>query len=237
MKYYCCDQRRREVIKLSDTLINGLEYLEVDDSGVVGDPTRQLTLFVKFLRPMNYLELNENNFRITGGERIKTVEIEWIDSADNLPDDSELVDGLVPRNEFVVIRTKSYGDFSQYTLSLVSGPDSDTPPDGVDPRLSEIQFSFKVQCASDFDCATTIPCPIPPVDNPRLDYLAKDYASFRRLMLALDTGTAIVGPARGDIFTGSGDAAGALAGHVRNAATFHILIPRAAAERYLHAEG
>ena len=60
---------------------------------------------------------------------------------------------------------------------------------------------------------------------------------FRRLMLALDTGTAIVGPARGDIFTGSGDAAGALAGHVRNAATFHILIPRVAAERYLHAEG
>lgn len=60
---------------------------------------------------------------------------------------------------------------------------------------------------------------------------------FRRLMLALDTGTAIVGPARGDIFTGSGDAAGALAGHVRNAATFHILIPKAAAERYLHAEG
>ncbi|UDF31416.1 UNVERIFIED_ORG: murein transglycosylase A [Roseateles sp. XES5] len=60
---------------------------------------------------------------------------------------------------------------------------------------------------------------------------------FRRLMLALDTGTAIVGPARGDIFTGSGDAAGALAGHVRNAATFHILVPKAAAERYLHAEG
>lgn len=60
---------------------------------------------------------------------------------------------------------------------------------------------------------------------------------FRRLMLALDTGTAIVGPARGDIFTGSGDVAGALAGNVRNAATFHILIPKAAAERYLHAQG
>lgn len=64
-----------------------------------------------------------------------------------------------------------------------------------------------------------------------------DGKPFRRLMLALDTGTAIVGAARGDIFTGSGDAAGALAGHVRNAATFHILIPRAAAERYLHAQG
>jgi membrane-bound lytic murein transglycosylase A len=64
-----------------------------------------------------------------------------------------------------------------------------------------------------------------------------DGKPFRRLMLALDTGTAIVGPARSDIFTGSGDAAGALAGHVRNAATFHILVPKAAAERYLHAEG
>lgn len=60
---------------------------------------------------------------------------------------------------------------------------------------------------------------------------------FRRLMLALDTGTAIVGPARSDIFTGSGDAAGALAGSVRNAADFFLLIPKAAAARYLHAEG
>ena len=55
---------------------------------------------------------------------------------------------------------------------------------------------------------------------------------FARLMLALDTGTAIVGPARGDIFTGSGDAAGELAGAVRNAADFYILIPKRAAARY-----
>lgn len=56
---------------------------------------------------------------------------------------------------------------------------------------------------------------------------------FQRLMLALDTGSAIVGPARGDIFTGSGDEAGELAGTVRNAADFVILIPNAAAERFL----
>ncbi|KQO73907.1 murein transglycosylase A [Rhizobium sp. Leaf262] len=55
---------------------------------------------------------------------------------------------------------------------------------------------------------------------------------FGRLMLALDTGSAIVGPARGDIFTGSGDEAGELAGTVRNNADFYILIPRGAAERY-----
>ena len=55
---------------------------------------------------------------------------------------------------------------------------------------------------------------------------------FHRLMLALDTGTAIVGPARGDIFTGSGSEAGDLAGSVRNDANFFIFVPKAAAERY-----
>ncbi|MDL2406440.1 murein transglycosylase A [Rhizobium calliandrae] len=55
---------------------------------------------------------------------------------------------------------------------------------------------------------------------------------FGRLMLALDTGSAIVGPARGDIFTGSGYDAGELAGTVRNDADFYILVPRAAAQRF-----
>lgn len=55
---------------------------------------------------------------------------------------------------------------------------------------------------------------------------------FQRLMLALDTGSAIVGPARGDIFTGSGDEAGELAGTVRNDADFAILIPNTAAGRF-----
>ncbi|MBC2772403.1 murein transglycosylase A [Rhizobium sp. AQ_MP] len=56
---------------------------------------------------------------------------------------------------------------------------------------------------------------------------------FARTMLALDTGSAILGPARGDIFTGSGDEAGDLAGAVRNAADFYILIPKQAAERFV----
>lgn len=55
---------------------------------------------------------------------------------------------------------------------------------------------------------------------------------FARLMLALDTGSAIVGPARGDIFTGSGDQAGELAGTVRHDADFSILLPNAAAARF-----
>jgi membrane-bound lytic murein transglycosylase A len=59
-----------------------------------------------------------------------------------------------------------------------------------------------------------------------------DGKPFSRLMLALDTGSAIIGPARGDIFTGSGFSAGEMAGTVRNDADFYILIPKAVAGRY-----
>ena len=52
--------------------------------------------------------------------------------------------------------------------------------------------------------------------------------TFRRLMIAQDTGSAIVGPARGDLFAGSGDAAGEIAGVVRNAADFYALLPQGA---------
>jgi membrane-bound lytic murein transglycosylase A len=49
---------------------------------------------------------------------------------------------------------------------------------------------------------------------------------FRRLMIAQDTGSAIIGSARGDLFTGSGDAAGEIAGVIRNHADFYALVPR-----------
>ncbi|WP_127520652.1 murein transglycosylase A [Mesorhizobium sp. Z1-4] len=55
---------------------------------------------------------------------------------------------------------------------------------------------------------------------------------FRRLMIAQDTGSAIIGPARGDLFAGSGKAAGEIAGVIRNAADFHMLVPKTCAERF-----
>jgi membrane-bound lytic murein transglycosylase A len=48
---------------------------------------------------------------------------------------------------------------------------------------------------------------------------------FRRLMIAQDTGSAIIGPARADIFFGSGDAAGARAGDIRHAGEFVVFLP------------
>jgi membrane-bound lytic murein transglycosylase A len=55
-----------------------------------------------------------------------------------------------------------------------------------------------------------------------------DRTSFSRLMIAQDTGSAIVGPARGDIFFGSGEAAGAIAGAMSARGRFIVLEPTGA---------
>ena len=49
---------------------------------------------------------------------------------------------------------------------------------------------------------------------------------FSRLMIAQDTGSAITGPARGDLFIGSGQSAGETAGIIKHDADFFALLPR-----------
>jgi membrane-bound lytic murein transglycosylase A len=48
---------------------------------------------------------------------------------------------------------------------------------------------------------------------------------FRRLMIAQDTGSAIVGPARADLYLGAGAEAGRVSGRFRHNARFVILVP------------
>ena len=60
-----------------------------------------------------------------------------------------------------------------------------------------------------------------PIDTP------KPATAFRRLMIAQDTGSAIVGPARADLYFGAGDAAGRIAGRIRHPGRFVMLLPRA----------
>jgi membrane-bound lytic murein transglycosylase A len=49
---------------------------------------------------------------------------------------------------------------------------------------------------------------------------------FRRLMVAQDTGSAIVGPARADLYFGAGAEAGRVSGRLRHNVRFVILIPK-----------
>ena len=49
---------------------------------------------------------------------------------------------------------------------------------------------------------------------------------FRRIMIAQDTGSAIVGPARADLYFGFGEEARRVAGHIRQRGRFTMLLPR-----------
>ncbi|MEP3278645.1 MAG: MltA domain-containing protein [Stappiaceae bacterium] len=49
--------------------------------------------------------------------------------------------------------------------------------------------------------------------------------AFDRLMIAQDTGSAIIGPARGDLFIGTGNSAATIAGQIKHAATVILLVP------------
>jgi membrane-bound lytic murein transglycosylase A len=51
---------------------------------------------------------------------------------------------------------------------------------------------------------------------------------FRRLMIAQDTGGAIVGPARADLYFGAGREAGTVAGRIKNPGLFYMLVPKSA---------
>jgi membrane-bound lytic murein transglycosylase A len=55
--------------------------------------------------------------------------------------------------------------------------------------------------------------------------------NVRRLMVAQDTGGAIKGPVRGDVFWGTGDGAGTRAGIMNAGGRYYLLLPRAVARR------
>lgn len=160
MKYFCCDQRRRDAVRQHDTL-NGLDYLEA------GDNPPRLDLY--FLKPLNLGNLQQQHIRIEGGERIRDVAVVTVDPPGS-------------GSNVLVVTVNKTGDFSTYTLRLV--PDADDPQalDGFDPLLRAVEFSFAIT-ASELDAPRERVCPTAPLAEPEIDYLAKDYASFRQLLL------------------------------------------------------
>src|SRR5260370_33274470 len=170
MIYFCCTQLRREAVKQSANL-NGIDFLEVLDDPTLPNDQRQRKLFVHFLKPLAANALKKENIRIEGGERITNVRVVSVSA----------------NAEILTVEVDKPGDFSIYTLGLLKDASSTAadalPPDGFDLLLSAVQFSFKVECPNDFDCRPTRECPPEPRAEPELDYLAKDYNSFRQLML------------------------------------------------------
>lgn len=169
MIYFCCDDRRRIEVR-DHSGFNGIDFLEVLDLAATNQADRQRTLFVHMLKPIAGA-LTTDNVVIEGGERRRDVTV------------TEATVGTGDQHNILTVKVDRAGDYSTYTLRLVAGQRNPNPPTGFDRLLSAIDFSFKVECPGDFDCRTERVCPPERRAEPSMDYLAKDFASFRQLML------------------------------------------------------
>jgi hypothetical protein len=174
MIYACCDQHRRGVLAVQSKY-NGIDFIDVVDDPSMPLSKRQRTLRVHFLHPLAPHALDIRNVVITGGERVRNVApVEVYEDGFTSPPGDPLV---------LVVTVNGPGDFARYTLSLVDPSDTSRPPTGFDHVLSSIDFTFKAACPSKLDCQPVSECPPALADGADFSYLAKDYDSFRTLML------------------------------------------------------
>ncbi len=171
VQYHCKNQQRRTQVRenkgVDGRFLNGIDYLEMSANGN--------TLSVYFIHPLPGQEngvppapaLNELNVEISGGQRLRNVQVRSLSTWSNV----------------LTVKLSDRGDFSTYTLRLVTSTSNSASPLGFDPQLAQVDFSFRVEAQSEFDCQPSPPPPPKSQPKPVIDYLAKDYASFRQLML------------------------------------------------------
>jgi hypothetical protein len=160
MIYTCCDELRRAALgdpAQNPNGLNGIDFLEVIDHDAPTKLMRQRLLNIHFVNNLSGGPLTKTNVLITGGERITNIIVTNVKPG--------------PAANILTVEVNQPGDFSIYTLQLVQDAQHPQPPPGYDPILSEIDFSFKVECPSDFDCKKNRVCPPPPRNEPEINYL------------------------------------------------------------------
>jgi hypothetical protein len=169
MIYLCSQSNRRELV-LATAGLNGIDYLEV-----VGPPGCGTELAITFLQDATGLALTPANIVVAGDTAVSVASV---------------TPATAQATHVVTVQLDQTGDFAPYTLRLAAvqvaadgtvtvTPD---PPDGLDPVLSTVTFSFKAGCPSPADCLpASIATPLPAA--PDINYLARDYDGFRQVML------------------------------------------------------
>ena len=151
--------RRAQILK--STVLNGIDFVEIASP-------QQTTLRVHFLNDVQLRGSLSAAPLIDGGETIASVTV--------LPIDDSTDWGYDTGHLTLTLRVQAAGDFSNYTLHLQSA--------ALDQFFSTVQFSFKALCPSDLDCEPApVQCPPVTTDVPPIDYLAKDFLSFRQALL------------------------------------------------------
>jgi hypothetical protein len=120
-------------------------------------------------------------FPISGGSRIRAGEALGQVQVDSSPlPASPSITMPTATKPVLVLRVHPIGDYSTYTLGVCMLQNTGWI---FDPLFSEISFKFRPGCFNS-NCAPEWETALPPLPEPAIDYLAKDYGSFRQTMIA-----------------------------------------------------
>jgi hypothetical protein len=157
---------RRQLLLAPGASFNGIDYVYVAAS--------QTRLFVHFLNAVPVRgSLYGYQVTITGGDVITSIAADPVDEATAWSSDGE-------GRPVLAVTVAAPGDFSTYQLTIFS--------DQLDPFFSSAPFTFKANCPTTLDCATAPPSVAEPAAAPvPIDYLAKDFASFRQALSEFST--------------------------------------------------
>ncbi|MEX3636139.1 hypothetical protein [Paraburkholderia sp. BR14320] len=166
----CRDDTRRQLLRAQGAL-NGIDFVEFDGTGGV------FVLHVHFLLPLPAgaygLPADSSPLLVHGGTRITGIRV--LGAAPNAADPLVLD-----------VSVDQQGDYAPYLLSIgwtrdQYGRQRFAFP-GIDRLFSVAPVNFRPGCLVDFDCAPSHVCSREPLDEPLIDYLARDYASLRQLL-------------------------------------------------------
>ena len=170
--------RRRQARASED--INGIDFVEVDEI------KKKKIVVLHLLKPCVF--------------QLKNVEIDGLEFKFYAPlltedrkqrgkkktNETEKAESFFPfarhQYKFEVLEDNKAVDINKtykFKLHAIDKPESPIP--GFDPLLSEAEFSFDVNTKTDQDIPTKPACPPTMLERPDINYLAKDYASFRQL--------------------------------------------------------
>ena len=169
IQYRAVHEQRRIIVRDrrnedGQPILNGIDYVEVS-------PDRT-TLFVYLIHPLT-IALTLENIQIT--------RTEWTPDED----DRISIRSLSVFNQRLTIGVLPPQDLFTYTIALVETRNSakPQPPEGIDPKLAQVEFVFQVGDDRDVDGQSPGTPQTKREPAPQIDYLAKDYGSFRQLML------------------------------------------------------
>jgi hypothetical protein len=162
-RMWCGSDQRAQALRAANNPQNGIDFVEYRRS-----PPALDVVFFK-APPSGLHALKAGDFSVLGGVRVVGIKVVG---------DPVSIGPLSLR-----ITLDREGDFSSYILAIRAYPQAPHPD--IDPERSQARFGFKASCPTDLDCRPAVDCPPQAPDEPALDYLAKDYQSFRRLMVDL----------------------------------------------------